>query len=865
MTDAPDTPTAGGQAVKARETRALEDALAALLAGASASDERDGGDDARRASSDAVARALADPSGLADARRLQQTGALDPPRARSAASASESQARSPRPISIWRPKGAPDLPSDARVFERPAPKPFGDHYADRRRIRAAKPAGTRRVCFFGESVAAGYLYAPTVTPAKLLARALRLSPASTPGPSAEANAWEVVDLARTNERLDSLVSTLEASLQLAPDALVIFAGNNWTLLESPEWSSYAPSVRARLDVAEVLGGDANDPGRPDLWKLVSKAARAVFERGVQALARVARIADAASVPVVMVVPEVNQADWESCQPVPWLPATEGAARPTTLGPTTLGPTMQWHQLYEQAELMLARALESDTPDAAAGEELESLARAMLALDDGLCPTSFRLLAEAHRLREDRAAASEACRQEIAACHYATLAFLAAPQASPMAQALMRRAAAHHGFTCVDLPRLFGEATENALPGNRLFLDYCHLSSEGMGLAMAAVADAVRGCTVQERTNGSSPRPEVVSALVARVSPEVEATARLGAAIHCAHRLVSVRDPGPLLRTLLKQAIEASPNVIDTMVDLVDARTSRVAARTGPARHCPAVLTAAQQRMLGTGLTLGFQHGWRYPYLDVDVIEAIEATLEARADPRAQRVRQHVLRLAVDRCGDRCGAMDLLADGYFLARPLERLFPDVVPSPGQTGRAFLRTPWPTTRFVFVMDQPEALRFEIVARQPKQNGLAPGTVSPTTVSPATVSPATVSPATASPDRAASDRAGSHLETPATRLGVEINGAPVATVRLAASDAGSGQSSWQRHEVVVSASALQHGINRLTLRWPPISLDGETALRAAVDRLRRGIEADLHPIFGELATLRCDLIRQKSRFNV
>lgn len=800
------------------DPKATLDALVALLRERAVADDRQ-----RRAQSDAVARALADAPMLAAARRRQQASAFDPPvdtpvdtpvdsavhRARNAPSPT------PRPISIWRPVER----EGKQIFERPAPQPFGDHYAERHHLAAEKAAMTRRVCFFGESVAAGYLYAPSLTPAKLLERALTLA-ATQSGATPTVPGWEVVDLARTNERLDSLVATLEASLQLAPDVLVIFAGNNWTLLESPEWSPYAPSVRAKLDVAEALSNGAT-PDAPDLWGLIGKAARAVFERVGQALARVAHIADAASIPVVLVVPEVNVADWDSRQPVPWLTAPDGSSE---------RPTMAWHQLYEQAEQVLARALESSDPDLTAGDTLESLVHAMLALDDGLSPTSFRLQAEAHRLRGDDSAAAEACRQEIAACHYATLGFLAAPQASPMAQALMRQAAEHHGFTCVDLPRVFAEATGGALPGNRLFLDYCHLSSEGMNLAMAAVAQAVRSPVGE--ASGNRPKVPPGAEAASGVAPEVEATARLGAAVHCAHRLISVRDTGPLLRKLLAQAVDASPSVIDTMVDLVDARTAHGATTSGAlhgsalhgvALSCPAVMTAAQQRMLGSDHVLGFQHGWRYPYLDVDVLEAILATLEARADPRAQLVREHVLRLAIDRHG----VLDLLADGYFLARPLERLFPDVTPSPGQIGRAFLRSPWPTTRFVFVIDQPVPVHLEVTARQPRQNGLA-----------------------------------SDTSVCSAQLEVEINGSLVATCILT----GRGDApAWRHHAISISAAVLRHGINRLVLRWPLVEIAGKTALAAGVDRLRLGIEADLHPIFGEVAALRCSVPPTKSRTSV
>ncbi|MEZ4766970.1 MAG: hypothetical protein R2844_00895 [Caldilineales bacterium] len=86
--------------------------------------------------------------------------------------------------------------------------------------------------------------APHVTPAKTLQAHLRhLLGAGAP---------EVIDLARTNERHATLVETVRASLQLSPDLLIIYAGNNWNLLETPELSPCYPSPEGRLRLAEAL-------------------------------------------------------------------------------------------------------------------------------------------------------------------------------------------------------------------------------------------------------------------------------------------------------------------------------------------------------------------------------------------------------------------------------------------------------------------------------------------------------------------------------------------------------------------------------------------------------------------------------------
>ena len=163
-----------------------------------------------------------------------------------------SDGKTPRPISIWRPVADGDGDT---VWRRPAPTGLGDHYARRREIRRRPEPGVRRACFFGESVAAGYLYAPHLTPAQVLEGRLLEAELRRRTPAGATGGWEVLDFARTNERSASLADTVEAAAQLAPDHLVIFTGNNPKLLDTPELSPYAPSTDARRELAAALADE----------------------------------------------------------------------------------------------------------------------------------------------------------------------------------------------------------------------------------------------------------------------------------------------------------------------------------------------------------------------------------------------------------------------------------------------------------------------------------------------------------------------------------------------------------------------------------------------------------------------------------
>lgn len=684
--------------------------------------------DPRREACDELAELLAQAPGRRTAQLLKLAGLLTAPEP----AAPAARAGWPRAISLWQPREV----AGEQVFVRPEPGPWGDHCAIRRTLSTRKPPGVLRICFFGESAAAGYLYAPHVTPAQVLEHRL----------GAGGESFEVVDLARTNEGLGSLVATFEAALQLVPDLFVIFTGNNWNLLEIPEISSYFPSPVARRRVGQALrqGG---------VRAVLELARRRLRSKTRAALAQIARLAVRAGVPVVLVVPEVNLADWENRQPPVWLPG-DGNAR--------------WHKLFAAARPAL---------EAKDWTRVLDLAGQMRALDDGLCPTSHRLRARALEGLGRLGEACEAARDEVAAGAYPTLCSLGSPQATGEVQEILRGAAAEHRWSVVDLPAVFAAETSGASPGNRFFLDYCHLTFEGMEIAMAAVAAQIRNIL------GLARLPEGPGFAVAA---EIEATARLGAAIHGAHRLLAVGSKPALLEPWCRGAFAASPGVAAAMLDLC-------AARVAP---CPAVVSAAQARNFVSPYRLSLQHGWRWAWLDAELLAALDAALGTEL-PSADS-------LAVSPEG-----VDLTRPP-FLWEPLERFYPEALELDGRNGHLAFRAPWPTSSFCLVVAEPAEIVLELTLRLPPVPGVA------------------------------SDR----RET----VSVHVGEAEVGTVEAS--------TSWRRHTLRLPAACLQQGLNRLTLYWPPPSDDGETALAAAARRLEDGLDADLHPVFGELASLRARL---------
>ena len=679
--------------------------------------------------------------------------------------------RNPRPISIWQPREV----AGELVWVRPEPSPLGDHHAARRvlhpRRAESRRDGERRICLFGESAAAGYLYAPHLTAATALER--WLARIGSGGPR-----HEVIDLARTNETLAGLVATVEASLQLEPDLLVLFAGNNWNLLETTEVSPYVPSAGDRRRFAAALD-QAGLPGAVGL-------ARKTLDSRVRAtLGRIASLAAGAGVPVVALVPEVSLADWESRQPPPWLPG-DGIAR--------------WY-----ADLDAARAaLEGDDPEGA-----EAAAWRMNRLDGSASPVPFRLLAAAWRLRPGREAdARDAALAEVDAVHYPLLAFLAAPQATSAARALLAEAAAEHGWGRVDLREVFARHTGSLLPGRRLFLDYCHLTSEGMAVAMAATAAEVLRRLPE---GGGTPLdwPELFRDLdpaapgdrerLLGLSPEAEATARLGAAVHGAHRHLPVGDRRPILVHWCRTALDASPGVAAAMAELAAVR----------AADGPAVLAEAARRNLASPYPLRLQHGLRWRGLDAEVLEAARAALrEHGGEPAARSAIETIDRTLAGEPLPAAG-IDLAAGWRHLAEPLARFYPEAMDLADLTGRAMLRCPWPETSFWLPLadvDAAAGLSLRLAARLPPIPGVD------------------------------AVRRGPVVAT--------VDGREAGRVLLG--------ERWARATFRIPAGELGPGLHRLAIHWPMPPPVGEAALEAARERLARGVEADLHPVFGEVFSL-------------
>jgi hypothetical protein len=421
------------------------------------------------------------------------------------------------------PEPAPPIPGAVGIWE---PGPDGHERSAARRkewqfwanIRVIPPKGKRkRVLLLGESVARGFSYDPDLNPAQLLEAALA---------EALGQPVEVVDLARSDLNGPDLAKLVAQTPALAPDAVVVFAGNNWFLYDKRERHLEATALRER--------------GARGLKELRERQLSAFIEQTL----RPQIVQLSASVPVVVVVPEINLVDWrlDAAADAPWLPA---------------GQNRRWLE---------DRAAARDALASGDLDRAQALARAMVDLDGGTAASGWALLADCAAARGDLAAARD-CLEKARDAHLWDFTHQT-PRALSVTQQALRGFALAGRIAVVDLPARFAAWQGGGLPGRRLFLDYCHLTSEGMRVAMAATAREAAPLLGAEL-----PLPPL-EALVSRApapSLRLEAAAHFAGALHSAHWGQS----GSAVPAMCREAAQRSPEIARVMRAYLEIQTRRV--------------------------------------------------------------------------------------------------------------------------------------------------------------------------------------------------------------------------------------------------------------------------------------------------
>ena len=388
-----------------------------------------------------------------------------------------------------------------------------------------------RVVLIGESVARGYLYDPLFSSSMALQMILDNQFGK--------GEVEVIDLARSNLSYEVRELAISA-LQLEPDIVIIFAGNNWWTVSFP-----LPGEIADIDEGQPT------TGIPE----VKRMCEAQIAKNVKQIAiDIASEYERRGVPLVWIVPEFNLADWQDVR-------TNAPHLPGKLN-------REWLALRFEAESAMR---DGDFNRA------EQLAARMVEIDEGVCVTGLHILAECRQHAGDLDAERSYLEQAKDACPWDTLRTIA-PRPYAFNQKILREELPRHKCQIIDVPSLFKEYLNGEIPGRSVFIDYCHLTTEGVQVVMGAAASFVmrvlKGIDVPWR--------ELTGAHIAP-APEVEAEAHFLAAIHNAH----YSQPYDVVLHHCRRALSYSPHVAEVMLAYMDLQTRN---------HTPMLMSEADERI-----------------------------------------------------------------------------------------------------------------------------------------------------------------------------------------------------------------------------------------------------------------------------
>ncbi len=374
---------------------------------------------------------------------------------------------------------AEEEPDHRRILDRLTPA-HGRSRIRQSQLRGDGEPNRRRVLWLGESAARGHFYDPTWTPAIALQGML--------DEALGGHRAEVIDLARTSIGMMPLLELTFAAMELQPDVCVVFAGNNWN-----PW--YGISWTEARQVAAILAETAS---WAEIKTLIERKARRRAATFVDVLGE---LAERWQVPFILVVPEFNLLDWqEAIRDVPFL---DRAATET------------W--LVERRRMEDALAAD----DCAVAFDA---AQQMMVLDGGTMPHGVRTAAVAKL----QAGAREEARRlfEQARDTEEMFPIPSAPRCSAVTQDCLRILGPSRGLHVVDLPARFAEWVPDSIPGRDMFLDYCHLTAEGLRILAASVAERAAPLLAGPQLSWHNYLP-----CGAQPSPECDAAAHLLAANH----------------------------------------------------------------------------------------------------------------------------------------------------------------------------------------------------------------------------------------------------------------------------------------------------------------------------------------------
>lgn len=436
---------------------------------------------------------------------------------------------------------------------------------------------SQRIVYLGESVARGYLYDPFYTPAQVLEQTINATSATTD--------VEVVDLAKSDMNLSQLLELANQSLALSPDIITIFAGNNFLT------DLYRKILGQKLQQKEVMEPIVTSFAKEGFRSILKKLEDELEDITNELITYFTDLVANSNIKVQFIIPEFNLADWEVPRMSKPLPNLNG------------DQLQQWTKNLKDLEglvengdpgvaIDLATALIKMDPTHPAG--YESLARISLGQND---------LGEA---RKNLQLARDTSFRSIGR----------ARMFSVVRDTLLNKVKASESLQIVDLQQVFGEHWQNEIPGRNQFLDYCHLTFEGIQVSMAHSAHSILSNFL-----GESVALDKVLDVSTGLAPDNEtiSKAHFYASLHNAHN----GQPQEILYHHCSKSLEASLNIADTMLLLVDLASRR--ASNEVCQSFQDIVTATNDQQYPPG----FLHPRNLKLLDLNLTDAILRALQEK--------------------------------------------------------------------------------------------------------------------------------------------------------------------------------------------------------------------------------------------
>jgi hypothetical protein len=254
---------------------------------------------------------------------------------------------------------------------------------------------------------------------------------------------------------------------------------------------------------------------------------------------------------------------------------------------------------------------------------------------------------------------------------------------------MRKEAAAHGIHLVDLPREFSNYLGGEVADRRLFLDYCHLSLEGIRIAMALTAE-----TLLPLLKHPAQSREELAQVDLNVSANVNAIAHFLAAVYNGNWGQKV----DLVRHHLRTALEYDRGIAHLMQLFLDLHLRRV----------PSSVSGSFEQLgelPNMATIIAFYSDYiRDKFLNISLVTEISAALETVGIP----TRSQIERLLIKEHGVNNRTVNLASTLYSI-RSYSRFLVDLRPE-------FYKATERNTTFLLVCDKPEPLQFSLTLKVP-----------------------------------------------------------------------------------------------------------------------------------------------------